>query len=289
MNLPDLLANPRVLPAIRNALDEDIGPGDATTIALVDPAAVAEGAIFPRSACRVAGGAVGAAVFREVDSAIRCEICVPDGEDAAEGAPILRFRGRAASILTAERVALNFMQRMCGIATMTRKFVRAVAGTGTLILDTRKTTPGLRAFEKYSVLCGGGSNHRMGLYDRVMVKDNHRRLWASGDPFSLGGAVAAARARFPDLAVEVEVETLDECRSALLGRPEWILLDNMPCPLMAECVRLCKGISRTEASGGITYERIREVAATGVDAISFGCLTHSVPACDLSLEWSVIG
>ena len=286
MNLPDILANPRVMPAIRNALEEDIGPGDATTLALVDPAAMAEGTIFPRSECRVAGAAVGAAVLREVDPAIECEIVAPDGTDAAADSPILRFRGRAASILSAERVALNFMQRMCGIATMTRRFVRAVEEYGTMVLDTRKTTPGLRAFEKYSVLCGGGSNHRMGLYDRVMVKDNHRRLWSSGDPFSLGAAVAASRRRFPGLAVEVEVESLEECRAALGGRPEWILLDNMPCPLMSECVRLCKGISRTEASGGITFDRVREVAATGVDAISLGCLTHSVPACDLSLEWT---
>ncbi|MGI6496667.1 MAG: carboxylating nicotinate-nucleotide diphosphorylase [Kiritimatiellia bacterium] len=288
MTLPDLLADPRVLPVLQNALEEDIGPGDATTLALVDPGIEAEGTIFPRSGCRVAGAGVAAAVLHAVDPAIRCEILLPDGSDAPADAPILRLRGRAASILTAERVALNFLQRMCGIATMTRRFVRAVADFGTLILDTRKTTPGLRAFEKYSVLCGGGANHRMGLYDRVMVKDNHRRLWASGDPFSLDGAVEAARARFPELAVEVEVESLDECRSALRARPEWILLDNMPCDRMAECVRLCKGISRTEASGGITFERIREVAATGVDAISLGCLTHSAPACDLSLEWTEI-
>ena len=289
MNLPDILENPRVPAAIRFALDEDIGSGDATTIALVDPSTTAEGVIFPRSECRVAGATVGMAVLHAVDPDISCEVLIPDGGDAEANAPILRFRGRAASILTAERVALNFMQRMCGIATMTRRFTRAVADYGTMILDTRKTTPGLRAFEKYSVLCGGGTNHRMGLYDRVMVKDNHRRLWAGGDPFSLDRAVAESRKRFPGLAVEVEVETLDECRSALLGRPEWILLDNMPCALMSECVRLCKGISLTEASGGITYERIREVAETGVDAISFGCLTHSVTACDLSLEWSLVG
>ncbi len=287
LDLPNILDNPRVMPAIRDALDEDIGSGDATTLSLVDPSIVAEGMIFPRGDCRVAGASVGVAAMHAVDPSIECEIAINDGCDAKANEPILRFRGKAASILTAERVALNFMQRMCGIATMTRKFVAAVADHGTMILDTRKTTPGLRAFEKYSVLCGGGANHRMGLYDRVMVKDNHRRLWASGDPFSLGKAAAAARAKFPGLAVEVEVETLDECRSALLGRPEWVLLDNMPCDLMSTCVRLCKGISRTEASGGITYDRIREVAATGVDAISFGCLTHSVPACDLSLEWNV--
>jgi nicotinate-nucleotide pyrophosphorylase (carboxylating) len=213
---------------------------------------------------------------------------VPDGRDVAPGGTVLTIRGKAASILVAERTALNFMQRMCGIATLTSRFVEAVKEYGTLILDTRKTTPNLRLFEKYAVACGGGTNHRFGLYDRVLVKDNHRRLWQGGDPDRLDLAVAAARKAYPALAVEIEVESVAECRSALRGKPEWIMLDNMGCDMMRECVALCKGVSKTEASGGITLGRAREVAATGVDAISLGCLTHSAPSVDLSLEWSVV-
>ncbi|MGI6099028.1 MAG: carboxylating nicotinate-nucleotide diphosphorylase [Lentisphaerae bacterium] len=288
MLLPDLLADPRVHEAIDRAIEEDVGPGDATTIALVDPGIQATGEILARQACRVAGGGVAAAVLKRIDPSIVCETIVPDGCEAPIGGPILRFRGPAAAILTGERTALNFMQRMCGIATLTRRFVAAVREFGTQVLDTRKTTPGLRLFEKYSVRCGGGVNHRFALYDRILMKDNHRRLWAGNDPDRLDLAVQAARERFPNLVVEVEVETIQELQSALRARPEWVLLDNMSCEMMAECVKLAKGISLTEASGGITLERARDVAATGVDALSLGCLTHSAPAVDLALEWSVV-
>ena len=288
MKLPDLMLDPRAQTAVRSALAEDIGSGDATTLALVNPAAQARGAILSREACRVAGGGVAAAALREVTPAIACVAVVPDGGDVEAGGVILRLQGPAAGILTAERTALNFMQRMCGIATRTAQFVEAVKGFRAVILDTRKTTPGLRLFEKYSVLCGGGVNHRFGLYDRILIKDNHRRLWHDGDPDRLDLAVAAARQRFPGLAVEVEVESLDELRSALRGRPEWVLLDNMSCDLMRACVELSRGISQTEASGGITLARARDVAATGVDAISVGGLTHSAPAVDLSLEWTAV-
>ena len=222
----------------------------------------------------------------------------PDGSVVKPKEPILSFRGKARSILAAERTALNFMQRMCATATLARKFVDATKRYGTLILDTRKTTPGLRVFEKYAVTCGGGTNHRLGMYDRVLMKDNHRRLWKGGDPDELDQAVVAARKKFPKLAVEVEVESLRECASALKAKPEWIMLDNMSkakpewimldnmsCADMKKCVKMCKGISRTEASGGITLERAKEVAATGVTAISLGCLTHSAGSVDLSLEW----
>jgi len=236
----------------------------------------------------VAGGAVAAAVLRAVDPEAACATVVADGRDAAPGQTLLTFSGRAAAILTAERTALNFMQRMCGIATLTRRFVEAVQPWGTMILDTRKTTPGFRLFEKHSVLCGGGANHRFGLYDRVLMKDNHRRLWMGGDPDRLDLAVAAARRCFPNLAVEVEVESVAELLSALRGRPEWVLLDNMDCAGMRECVRIAAGRAKLEASGGITLERAAEVAATGVDALSLGCLTHSAPAADLSLEWEAV-
>ncbi len=288
----------RARAAIRLALDEDLASAsdasaadwlDATSEALVDPAAVATGEIHAKGApCVVSGTTVAKAVMQTVEPDATVEILIPDGKTARPGEEILTFRAKARSILAAERTALNFMQRMCATATLTRRFVDAVRPYGTMILDTRKTTPGLRVFEKYAVLCGGGANHRMGMYDRVLMKDNHRRLWRGGDPGALDQAVLAARARFPSLAVEVEVESIEECASALKARPEWIMLDNMPCSAMAECVKMCKGISMTEASGGITLERAREVAATGVTAISLGCLTHSAGSVDLSLEWESV-
>ncbi len=285
MNARDIIHDPRAVATIREALAEDIGPGDATTLTLVDPAVQAAGDILAREECRVAGACVGKKALECVDPTLQVEIVMPDGSDVAAGGTILRVRGRAASILAAERTALNFMQRMCGIATLTRAFVEAVREYGTMILDTRKTTPCLRLFEKNAVLCGGGSNHRFGLFDRVLIKDNHRRLWQGGDPDRLDLAVAEARKVFPGLEIEVEVESVAECVSALRGRPDWIMLDNMDCAMMRECAKLCRGTARTEASGNITLERAREVAATGIDAISLGCLTHSAPSVDLSLEW----
>ena len=296
--MKDVMRSPRAQAAVRLALDEDLVSADAaassprcdaTSLALVDPEAVATGEIYAKGAgCVVAGATVARAVFREVDPKVRVRILKPDGSAAKPGEPILVFRGRARSILAAERTALNFMQRMCATATLTRKFVDAVKRWGTIILDTRKTTPGLRVFEKYAVLCGGGSNHRMGMYDRVLMKDNHRRLWRGGDGYELDKAVVAARRAFPKLAVEVEVETLRECASALKAKPEWIMLDNMSCADMRKCVKMCRGVSKTEASGGITLDRAKEVAATGVTAISLGCLTHSAGSVDLSLEWRAV-
>ena len=235
--------------------------------------------------CVVAGATVAAAVLKAVDKAIKVTILRPDGTQVKPNETILQFSGKARSILAAERTALNFMQRMCATATLTRRFVEATKRWGTLILDTRKTTPGLRVFEKYAVTCGGGTNHRMGLYDRVLMKDNHRRLWKGGDPDELDQAVRAARKAFPKLDVEIEVESIRECESALKAKPEWIMLDNMSIADMKKCVKLCKGISKTEASGGITLDRAKAVAATGVTAISLGCLTHSQGSIDLTLEW----
>jgi nicotinate-nucleotide pyrophosphorylase (carboxylating) len=279
-------------------LDEDLADAldarrtkwcDATSEALVDADAVATGEIYAKGTrCVVAGATVAKAVMKAVDPKIKVQILKGDGSVVKPKEPILTFRGRARSILAAERTALNFMQRMCATATLAKKFVDATKRYGTLILDTRKTTPGLRVFEKYAVTCGGGTNHRMGMYDRVLMKDNHRRLWKGGDPDELDQAVAAARRRFPKLEVEVEVESLRECASALKAKPEWIMLDNMSIADMKKCVKMCKGISRTEASGGITLERAKEVAATGVTAISLGCLTHSAGSVDLSLEWKSV-
>ena len=296
--MKDVMRSPRAQAAVRLALNEDLVSVsltksfprcDATSIALVNPKAVATGEIYAKgTGCVVSGTTVAQAVFHVVDPKIKVKILKEDGSAVKAGEPILEFKGLARSILAAERTALNFMQRMCATATLTRKFVDAVKRYGTLILDTRKTTPGLRVFEKYAVLCGGGSNHRMGMYDRILMKDNHRRLWRGGDPDELDKAVIAARKAFPKLAVEVEVESMRECESALKAKPEWIMLDNMSCADMKKCVKLCKGISKTEASGGITLDRAKEVAATGVTAISLGCLTHSAGSIDLSLEWRAV-
>lgn len=295
--MKDVMKSLRAQAAVKLALDEDLGSVDkpvegwcdATSEALVDPEAVATGEIYSKgTGCVVAGATVAKAVMKAVDPKIKVTILKPDGSVVGPKETILTFRGKARSILAAERTALNFMQRMCATATLAKKFVDATKKYGTLILDTRKTTPGLRVFEKYAVTCGGGTNHRMGMYDRVLMKDNHRRLWKGGDPDQLDQAVVAARKAFPKLAVEVEVESIRECESALKAKPEWIMLDNMSCADMKKCVKLCKGISKTEASGGITLERAKEVAATGVTAISLGCLTHSAGSIDLSLEWKVV-
>lgn len=293
--MKDVMRSRRAQVAVKLALDEDLCAGegapwlDATSAALVDAKAIATGEIHAKgTGCVVAGTTVARAVMRAIDPKIKVRILKRDGSFAKPDEQILTFRGAARSILAAERTALNFMQRMCATATLTRRFVEATRKYKTLILDTRKTTPGLRVFEKYAVLCGGGTNHRFGLYDRVLMKDNHRRLWKGGNPDELDQAVAAARKAFPKLAVEVEVESLRECASALKAKPEWIMLDNMNCDDMRACVKMCRGISKTEASGGITLDRAKEVAATGVTAISLGCLTHSAGSVDLSLEWSVV-
>ena len=297
--MKDIMLSPRAKAAVLLALDEDLADAsrlaskadwcDATSLALVDPKAVATGEIYAKgTGCVVAGATVAKAVMKAVDPLIQVKILKKDGSIVKPKETILTFRGKARSILAAERTALNFMQRMCATATLTRKFVDATKKYGTMILDTRKTTPGLRVFEKYAVLCGGGTNHRMGMYDRVLMKDNHRRLWKGGNPDELDEAVIAARKAFPKLAVEVEVESLRECASALKAKPEWIMLDNMTCADMKKCVKMCQGLSKTEASGGITLERAKEVAATGVTAISLGCLTHSAGSIDLSLEWKAV-
>lgn len=275
---------PEVQRMIALALEEDIGTGDATTLALVDPKLRAEALLLAKEACVVAGGDVGASVFRSVDPDVEVDVVIEDGHHASAGDVILRLRGRAGALMTAERTALNFMQRMCGIATQTSLFVAALPARQCVILDTRKTTPGLRHFEKYAVRCGGGTNHRFGLYDKIMIKDNHRFLWKGHAGGNLGEAVQQVRTRYPDLEIEIEVESLDELKNAMEGCPDWVLLDNMSPEEMAACVAWVKGRCRLEASGGITLETLAEVAKSGVDAISLGCLTHSVRSVDLSLE-----
>jgi len=288
-DLPDLMSDPWVIETITRALQEDIREGDATTLALVPEDATVSARLLAKEACVVSGTAVAGKVFELLSpGAVTCCVLEPDGRRVTAGATILTLEGSARAILTGERTALNFMQRMTGIASLTRRFVDAVQEHDVVILDTRKTTPGLRCFEKYAVLCGGGCNHRMGLYDRVMIKDNHRQLWRGGDPEQLDLAIREARRCYPGLEIEVEVETDAELESALKAEPEWILLDNMTPEQMAACVTRIAGRSRTEASGGITLDRAAAVAASGVDAISLGCLTHSAPSIDLSLEVDVL-
>lgn len=282
----DLFASADVTRLIDLALAEDLGDaGDVTTLALVPPTARTSARIIAREELVVCGGGLAEAVFRRFDAGVAFEALVPDGGRVPAGGDVARITGLAAGILTAERTVLNFMQRLCGIATLTARFVALAAPHGTRILDTRKTTPGMRRLEKYAVTCGGGVNHRFGLYDRVLIKDNHRRFWVQDGRPTLDAAVRAARTAYPGLAVEVEVETEAELLNVLEARPEWILLDNMSPERLRRCVALCAGRSQLEASGGIRLENVAAVASTGVDAISLGCLTHSAPSVDLSLEF----
>lgn len=290
-SLPDITKDNRAVLAIKAALKEDIGSGDATTLALVGPDVMATGEIQAREECCVAGLNVALFTLGLLDPTLTSEILIPNGAVAPKGSVLARFTGRARAILTGERTALNFIQRMCGTATLTHRFVEAVKPYNCMVLDTRKTTPCLRVFEKFAVRCGGGTNHRFGLYDRILMKDNHRHLWAGGDPNRLDLAVEAARKAYPLLAVEIEVESKAELESALRAEPEWIMLDNMPLDLMRECVQIVRASgkkTKLEASGGINLQTANAIAATGVDALSVGALTHSAPSVDLALEWSAI-
>ena len=272
------------------ALAEDIGPGDATVQFFIDPQQQAGARIFAKEPATVAGAGVAAEVFARVDPSLEVELVLPDGACAQTGDTVLTVRGRAGSILTGERVALNFLQRLSGVATLTRRFVDAVEGTGAGILDTRKTTPGLRLLEKAAVLAGGGHNHRMGLYDMVMVKDNH--LLAESKAEMLQAAIRRARDSRPGLRIELEADTLAQVRAFLaLEGVDVILLDNMPPGELREAVALGKNRSEVqfEASGGVNLESVRAIAETGVQWISVGALTHSARAVDFSLEFTTAG
>lgn len=263
------------------ALREDIGAGDVTVRHFTDPARRSRARIIAKQPGVLAGISTAAEVFRRVDERLRVEIVAQDGAALTPGDEVLRVAGPTGSILTAERTALNFLQRLSGVASQTRRYVEAIAGTGARLLDTRKTTPGLRDLEKAAVKAGGGTNHRHGLHDMVMVKDNH--LAGGLDAATLASGVRSAKAA--GLRVEVEADTLAQVRE-FYGMPgiDVILLDNMPLSDMREAVRLRPEGVQLEASGGITLANIREVAGTGVDFISIGALTHSAPALDLSLE-----
>jgi nicotinate-nucleotide pyrophosphorylase (carboxylating) len=268
--------------AAARALGEDRGPADITTLACVKPEIQARARIFAKEACVLAGLPVAGQVFREQDAALVLTAPVQDGQFLQQGETVLEISGSAASILTAERSALNFIQQLSGVATNTRRFVEAVSGTRARILDTRKTAPGLRALQKYAVRCGGGANHRFGLYDRFLIKDNHVSLMGPGN--TLEQAVRAARALDPEAVLEVEVDRLDQIPEVLALGVDVLLLDNMTTEQLRACVALIAGRVMTEASGNMTLERVGEVAGTGVDFISVGALTHSVHAIDFSLE-----
>lgn len=273
------------------ALEEDIGGGDVTSEFFVAAAARVTARIVAREKAIVAGTKTAAEVFRRIDSKIQVRIVQRDGSRIAPGQTMILLRGPARSILKGERVALNFLQRLCGIATLTRKFVDA-AGKGRIqILDTRKTTPGLRALEKAAVVAGGGRNHRFGLFDMVLVKDNH--LVARSGLFRLEKTIQRVRKARPGIRVEVEADRLDQVRDLLeIGGVDLILLDNMKPGEMRKAVALRRTAGRGgggrrvkfEASGGITLQNVRQIAATGVDYISVGALTHSAPAINLSLD-----
>jgi nicotinate-nucleotide pyrophosphorylase (carboxylating) len=264
--------------AVHAALAEDIGAGDVTTDATVAADAVGTAAIVVKQAGVVCGLRAVETAFRALDSDIGFEAFAQDGDAVEPPAIVARIAGSERAILTGERVALNFLGRLSGIATLTRRYVEAVEGTGAAVLDTRKTTPGLRALEKHAVACGGGRNHRFGLDDAVLVKDNHLR--AAG---SVATAVELVRGA-TDLPVEVECESLDQVREALDAGVDAILLDNMTLAELREAVALNAGRARLEASGGVSLDTIRDIAETGVDEISVGALTHSAPALDVSLE-----
>ncbi|HEY2771264.1 MAG TPA: carboxylating nicotinate-nucleotide diphosphorylase [Solirubrobacteraceae bacterium] len=262
---------------VARALAEDVGDRDATTLTTVGEEKRAEATISQKAAGVVYGFDAAEGTFRQLDPAIEIERLAPEGE-WREGGPVLRITGSARAILTGERTALNFLQRLSGVATLTARAVRAVEGTGARILDTRKTTPGLRSLEKAAVAAGGGTNHRAGLYDAILIKENHAAL-AGG----VGAAVRKARAGAPDLPLEVEARNLTEVDDALAAGAEWILLDNMSTAELREAAEHVGGRAELEASGGVTLETLREIASTGVQFVSVGALTHSAPALDLSL------
>lgn len=263
---------------VRRALAEDLGWGDVTTEATVSRDAHARGVITTRTRCVVAGLDIAAEVFQQMDPGVVFSPTVSDGEWCDPGAELAAVEGRASSLVTAERTALNFLQRLSGIATLTRRFVEA-AGDRLVVLDTRKTTPTLRAIEKYAVRAGGGTNHRFALDDAILVKDNH---------IALAGGLAAAMERLKnaaqDLPIQVEVTTLDELDVALAAGVPRILADNMTLDELREVVRRTRGRAQVEVSGGVTLDRVEALAQVGADFVSVGALTHSAPAIDLSLS-----
>jgi nicotinate-nucleotide pyrophosphorylase (carboxylating) len=275
--LPDIL----IEPVVRAALAEDLGRGgDVTSRACIPDGARLAAAFVARQPGRIAGLSCARLAIRAVDPQARFELDLPDGADAGPGATLARVEADARALLAAERVSLNLLQRLCGIATLTRAYVEAIEGTKARIVDTRKTTPGLRLLEKYAVRCGGGINHRMGLDDAILIKDNH---------IAVAGSAAEALRRARDASgwltqVEIEVDSLGQLEEVLPLNPDVVLLDNFGLSDLRRAVELTAGRCRLEASGGVTLKTVRAIAETGVDAISVGALTHSAPALDIGLD-----
>ena len=275
----------RVAALIDLALSEDLADrGDTTSKSVIPADARAFGVLYAKSDCVLAGLAVAEAVFKKLDPACEFKYIMHDGDKCAAKTVIAEITGNAVAMLTAERTALNFIQRLCGIATMANAYAASVKDSAMLILDTRKTTPGWRNMEKYAVAVGGASNHRIGLFDRIMIKDNHREMAGMEGSGGIIRSVERARKAYPDLEIEVEVDTLEELEEALKSGCEYILLDNMSTAMMAEAVKRNNGRAKLEASGNITIERLPEIAAVGVDFASSGALTHSVKSADISLD-----
>jgi nicotinate-nucleotide pyrophosphorylase (carboxylating) len=272
--------HPDILSAIRTALAEDIGPGDATSNSIIPPEAAMSGQIIAKQNGIIAGLDVAQAAFNTFDPTVDFRILAGEGQRVENRQVVATISGPARSLLTVERTALNFLGRMSGIATLTRQFVEAVAGTKAIILDTRKTAPGLRAVDKLAVLRGGGQNHRIGLYDMILIKDNHIDFAGS-----ITEAVHRARAAHSGLQIEVEARTLEHVREALALNVERILLDNMTLATMHAAVEMTAGRAKLEASGNVTLDTVRAIAETGVDYISSGALTHSAKVFDVSLDF----
>jgi len=269
-----------LLDPVDNAIAEDVGTGDLTSLFFIPETRVSKGRIFAKETCVIAGVEVIQRIYRKLDARMELLVLRQDGSVVQAGETVIELAGLTRTILTGERVALNFIQRLSGVATLTAHFVEAVCGTGVTILDTRKTTPGLRALEKAAVKAGGGQNHRMGLYDGVMVKDNHL-LARPG----LQEAILSLRRFYPDILIEVEADSIDQAREFVnLKGVDVILLDNMSPDELRACVSLRRSGLKFEASGGVTLSTVRAIAQTGVDFISVGQLTHSARAIDFSLE-----
>ena len=275
---------PEIEALIDRALEEDLAGNDVTTRALVSPDMTGRAVVMARQQGILAGVDVAAAVFRRVDPGLRAEPLERDGSSLEAETFALEVSGAVAPVLTAERTAVNFLQRLSGIATETGRYVREVEGSHARVLDTRKTTPGLRTLEKYAVAVGGGTNHRQNLGDGILVKDNHIEA-LSRQGVGFGEIVRRAKTNAPhSLRVEIEVETVEQAREALEAGADILLLDNMPLEEMRQVVNMCRGKALTEASGGVGLRNVKEIAATGVDMISVGALTHSSQALDFSLE-----
>ena len=271
--------------AVRWALAEDIGSGDVTTLATVPANTTAQAVMRAREALVVAGLTFAETAFDARSPQLKIKRLAQDGQIIPAGGELLEISGPARAILSAERVALNFVQRLSGIATLAAQYVERVQATHAKILDTRKTTPGWRRFEKYAVACGGGTNHRLGLFDLVLIKDNHLAALHAAQPNAIAAAVARARKQFPKLKVEVEADTLAQVAQAANAGADIILLDNMTPAQLRQAVKLVAGRAQTEASGGVNLKTVRAIARTGVDFISVGALTHSARAVDIGLDF----